>query len=223
MTIGNQIAHFRKSLNLTQEALARALGVTNQAVSKWESNQACPDIQLLPVLADLFHVTIDELFGRPTPKAAPASLPWKNDNTLHVVLYQGHRLLKSHPAADKITFSYSGPALNITSAVSVSCGDVGGDVDAGTNICCGNVEGDADAGTNISCGNVGGDADAGSAIKCGNVTGDVDAGSDVYCGNVGGDIDAGGNVTCGDVGGSIDAGGDVNGEMEDMGRSPFKR
>ena len=180
MTIGNQIANYRKSLNLTQEALAQKLGVTNQAVSKWESGLACPDIQLLPELADLFGVTIDELFGRAAPQVASASLPWKNDNTLHVVLYRGHKLLQGHPAADKITFAYEGPALNISSAISVSCGDVGGSVDAGVNICCGNVDGDADAGANIHCGFVGGD---------------VDAGGDVTCGDVGGDIDAGGNVT----------------------------
>lgn len=209
MTIGNQIANYRKSLNLTQEALAQKLGVTNQAVSKWESGQACPDIQLLPELADLFGVTLDELFGRAAPQVTPASLPWKNNNTLHVVLYRGHKLLQGHPAADKITFAYEGPALNISSAISVSCGDVGGSVDAGVNICCGNVGGDADAGANISCGNISGNADAGATIKCGNVTGNVDAGSDVHCGFVGGDVDAGGDVTCGDVGGDIDAGGNV--------------
>lgn len=196
MVIGNQIANFRKSMNLTQEALAQKLGVTNQAVSKWESGQACPDIQLLPVLAELFDTTIDTLFGR-APQSAPVQtdLPWPNDGTLRVVLYHGHRLLQRHPVAEKITFSYDGPALNIHSAFSVACGDVEGDVDAGTNICCGNVEGDADAGTNICCGDISGDADAGTSIKCGNVSGDVNAGNDVHCGSVGGDVDAGGSVT----------------------------
>ena len=45
---GARIASYRKEKELTQEALAQRLGVTNQAVSKWESDQCCPDIMLLP-------------------------------------------------------------------------------------------------------------------------------------------------------------------------------
>lgn len=61
--INEQIAFLRKQKGLTQEELANALGVTNQAVSKWESAQCCPDIQLLPNLAKLFDVSVDELLG----------------------------------------------------------------------------------------------------------------------------------------------------------------
>ena len=58
-----QIAFLRKQRGLTQEQLANALGVTNQSVSKWESGQCCPDIQLLPNIAELFDVSVDELLG----------------------------------------------------------------------------------------------------------------------------------------------------------------
>lgn len=61
--INEQIAFLRKQKGLTQEELAKALGVTNQAVSKWELAACCPDIQLLPAIAELFDVTIDELMG----------------------------------------------------------------------------------------------------------------------------------------------------------------
>ena len=44
--MGPRIARYRKELGLTQEALAQRLGVTNQAVSKWEGDVCCPDIQL---------------------------------------------------------------------------------------------------------------------------------------------------------------------------------
>ncbi len=63
MTLHNQIAFLRKQHHMTQEDLAQELGVTNQSVSKWESGQCCPDIQLLPMIADLFSVSIDELLG----------------------------------------------------------------------------------------------------------------------------------------------------------------
>ena len=61
--INEQIAFLRKQKGLTQEELANALGVTNQAVSKWESSGCCPDIQLLPDLAKIFDVSVDELLG----------------------------------------------------------------------------------------------------------------------------------------------------------------
>ncbi len=65
--INEQIAFLRKQKGLTQEELANSLGVTNQSVSKWESAQCCPDIQLLPNIAELFDVSVDELLGyKPT-------------------------------------------------------------------------------------------------------------------------------------------------------------
>lgn len=59
--INEQIAFLRKQKGLTQEDLANALGVTNQAVSKWESAQCCPDIQLLPAIAKLFGVPAERV------------------------------------------------------------------------------------------------------------------------------------------------------------------
>lgn len=62
-TLGSRIAELRRKKNMTQEELANALGVTPQAVSKWENDLSCPDITLLPQLARLFGVTTDELLG----------------------------------------------------------------------------------------------------------------------------------------------------------------
>jgi len=60
-TIGNRIAKCRKSKNMTQEDLANKLGVSSQAVSKWENDASCPDISLLPQLCRVLGITIDEL------------------------------------------------------------------------------------------------------------------------------------------------------------------
>ena len=63
MKIGHQIKALRQRRGVTQEALARQLGVTTQAVSKWENNVSLPDIALLPELSAYFGVSIDELFA----------------------------------------------------------------------------------------------------------------------------------------------------------------
>ena len=63
MKINEQIAFLRKERGITQEALANALRVTNQSVSKWEASICCPDIQLLPEIAKFFGVTVDSLLG----------------------------------------------------------------------------------------------------------------------------------------------------------------
>ena len=64
------MAH-RKQLGLTQDKLAEMLGVTPQAVSKWENDQSCPDITTLPQLADIFGITTDELLGRTVSQDTP--------------------------------------------------------------------------------------------------------------------------------------------------------
>ena len=60
-TIGTRIAGRRKSLGMTQEDLAAKLGVSAQAVSKWENDVSCPEISLLPVLVKVLDMTTDEL------------------------------------------------------------------------------------------------------------------------------------------------------------------
>lgn len=62
-TLGNKIASLRKENGWTQEELSEKLGVSPQAVSKWENDVSCPDITLLPEIARLFGVTTDCLLG----------------------------------------------------------------------------------------------------------------------------------------------------------------
>lgn len=63
MEIGNQIKLLRQRKGVTQEAMAEHLGLTPQAISKWERDAATPDIALLPEISAYFGVTIDELFA----------------------------------------------------------------------------------------------------------------------------------------------------------------
>ena len=60
-TLGSRITEYRKKCNMTQEQLAEYMEVSPQAVSKWENDISCPDISALPKLADIFHITVDEL------------------------------------------------------------------------------------------------------------------------------------------------------------------
>ena len=63
MEMGKEIRRLRNARGLTQEALAAALNVTAQTVSKWECGNSVPDVQLLPEIAVYFGVTIDQLFA----------------------------------------------------------------------------------------------------------------------------------------------------------------
>ncbi len=66
-TLGKKIAMRRKEKGFTQDELAERLGVSPQAVSKWENEISCPDIMLLPEIAKLLGTTTDELLSN-TPK-----------------------------------------------------------------------------------------------------------------------------------------------------------
>ena len=60
-TLGNMIAELRKQHGMTQLELAEKMGVTDKAVSKWERDLSCPDINSLPHLAEILGVSVEEL------------------------------------------------------------------------------------------------------------------------------------------------------------------
>lgn len=64
MDLGKNIKCCRKKKGLTQEQLAYELGVSSQAISRWENNITYPDITMLPMIADFFEVSLDWLMGR---------------------------------------------------------------------------------------------------------------------------------------------------------------
>ena len=67
-TFGQRFQRLRKKHNLTQEDVAEKVGISSQAVSKWENDLSAPDISILLDLADLFHISSDELLGREVTK-----------------------------------------------------------------------------------------------------------------------------------------------------------
>lgn len=70
---GQRIKELRSRKGVTQEAMAKALSVSPQAISKWEQNSTLPDISLLVPIADYFDVSVDSLLR--TPKATNAIEP----------------------------------------------------------------------------------------------------------------------------------------------------
>jgi transcriptional regulator with XRE-family HTH domain len=91
--LGDNIAALRRSAGLTQEMLADRLGVTSQAVSKWERQLSCPDVSLLPTMADVFDVTIDELFVIPDDRVHRIDgLPWEDDGRIRIAVFEGKQL-----------------------------------------------------------------------------------------------------------------------------------
>ena len=99
MSIGENIARFRKFKGWTQAELGEKLGVSNPAVSKWESGMTSPDVMLLPALADVFGCYIDELFSREIKTEIHydhcAEFPWPDDNTIRIFQTMGKKILNS--------------------------------------------------------------------------------------------------------------------------------
>ena len=76
-TMGEIISTLRKEKGMTQKELADHLGLTDKAVSKWERNLSCPDINTLPKLADILDTSVEELLSaspRPTEVTAAQAI-----------------------------------------------------------------------------------------------------------------------------------------------------
>lgn len=90
-TLGKRIGQLRRAKGIKQDELAEKLGVTPQAVSKWENDLSCPDISLLPLLAQILGVTTDELLTGKKEETAIRLLPPEerkniNDMMLRIIV-----------------------------------------------------------------------------------------------------------------------------------------
>ena len=209
MSIGKNIARFRKAKGWTQAELGEKIGVSNQAVSKWESGTSMPDVMLLPVLADAFECYIDELFSREVKTEIHydhcAEFPWADDSVIRGVVCEGRKILQSTPLLEKFTFEIKGDAKNVTSECNIEVnGNISNGCSAGNSI---NVSGVVSGGCysgaeTVIGGHLSGGCNSGGDITvAGSFSGGCNSGGGVTCGgNLSGDIICGGNVTVtGDV------------------------
>lgn len=231
MTLGNKIASLRKQAGLTQEALAQRLEVTNQAVSKWESDQCCPDILLLPKIADIFGISMDELFGREAPPAPekepepePEQEPKQKNSFLEDILGMAMDTLGKATSQ----FKQNGGTVEIhyddasNPAAEFHFDDTGEDQFS-------EIDWPDDDTLRVvlfrghkllqghkACERIQFCYDGPALnihshfnVTCEDVSGNVTAGGNVTCNEVAGSVQAGGSVTCDDVNGPVNAMGNV--------------
>ena len=94
MNIGNNIKQLRQRKNMTQEEVAEKLGVSSQAVSKWENNANTPDIMLLPAISDLFNIPIDALFSDNLEIYSDIQSYLRDDDVFRVIQMRGAKIVK---------------------------------------------------------------------------------------------------------------------------------
>ncbi len=211
IVLAANILKYRKKSGMSQDELAQKLGVTFQAVSKWENAKAAPDIAFLPTMADIFGCYIDELFSREIKTENHydrcAELPWKDDNVIRGVVCEGRKILQCAPLGDRFTFEIKGEAKNVQSECNIEVnGNVSGGCKAGKNVVVsGFVSGGCNSGAEVVIeGSLTGGCNTGGGITVGgNLSGGCNTGGEITCGgNLSGDVNCGGDIT---VGGDVEA------------------
>ncbi len=127
--IGEKIAKLRKTKNMTQEELADIIGVSSQSISKWENSVTMPDIQLLPVIADIFEVTLDELFSIETKPRAFTEIEKTPFAVYDAILDTMWAWDETNTSIDHIKNRLSNNPESHTGFVSIKCGGVYADKD----------------------------------------------------------------------------------------------
>lgn len=235
MGLGRKIAYYRKNKNITQDALAKQLGISNQAVSKWETDQSYPDVELLPKMADIFEITMDELFDREEstdetisdlmnqePVVANETVQegtsGQDAETRSAASKQNTATLPWEDDGTLRVVVFLGQKMVQVDKIKETLGRMHKEItfsyegevlniESHINVCCENVAGNIKAGGYVECGDVGGSIAADSYVECNSVSGSIAAGSYVECDDVKENVVAGGYIECSDVQGSVKAGG----------------
>lgn len=241
LMLNDTICFYRKKQGLTQEELAQRLGVTNQSVSKWELAQCCPDISLLPKLADIFEISIDELFGRePLVNDVCAQVSLRDDDIFRVVVIRGKKVMLVDDIDKTIDITFPKNCNETTRQYfkvevfgNISCdASINGDIIASGQIECNEINGDIkECKSNITCkGDINGDVNADGNVGCGDsISGNISCGENVACGDgIGGKVNCGGNIACGgDINGDVKCGSNIEcktieGDVECQGNIIYK-
>ncbi len=201
------LRELRKESKMSQEELAEKFGITVQSVSKWECAVSYPDIELLPKIADLFHVTVDDLLRSGMPQHclhASEVLDLPDDGMLRIVQCKGNVVLRKdrYDPNQKIPLFFDREILEkqnkevqleIWGSAEIE-GDICGSVSAGGGVDCGNVGDSISAGGGVNCGNVGDSISAGGGVNCGDVQGNVACENDIHCHNIKGNVECSGDI-----------------------------
>lgn len=233
--ISNNLKKYRREIGLSQEALAERLGVTSQAVSKWECMQSIPDIDAIVALCELLGITTDKLLLDRDPEVVyqKEEIPGErvevnicdtlpDDGVLRVLQFKGKKQLRADELDGEVYIPLCGAerahGIYIEGNAKFE-GDIGGDVSCGNvdhiaycegDISCGNVQSIKDCEGDLSCGNVVTIETCEGDISCGNVQSINACEGDVSCGNVGQIGNCDGDIDCGDVDVIIKCEGDIN-------------
>ncbi len=124
MTLGKRIAQYRKEKGLTQEALAQAMNVSAQAVSKWENDLTCPDISSLPLLSKILGVTVDELLsGKSENLPAVTMQPLENRKAIEEMML---RIVVDTADGDKVRVNLPMALIKVAIELGVEMPQVSG-------------------------------------------------------------------------------------------------
>lgn len=127
--IGVKIAELRRAKNMKQDELAEMLGVTPQAVSKWENGASMPDISLLPKIAQIFGTTIDDLFNADnTPKPDVQVVPVEKRKSFDEMVLR----IRVQDGGDRVNVNLPLPLVKLALEIGVSSSMINiGDVNIG--------------------------------------------------------------------------------------------
>lgn len=206
---GKIFREYRKSFGLSQEEISERLGVTSQAISKWECERSYPDLDMLIDISHFFDVSIDTLLtGKDrikeymVPENASELVGLPNDELIRVVLCKGKYILKAQEGCNalKIPLSINGgiDKLEIRGSAEIS----------------GNVYGSVITGTSLSCVAIDGVVTVGTSVDSNTITGDVVCGGSLRSSDIQGDVTCGGSLWAEAINGSIhNCSGDINAEV----------